>query len=138
MSQELWDVLKVGGVAFVDFMIGGLTGLTVDQVYKPGTPYSKIESQQQFWMVFGITFLEIFFDGILAVYLRKLIYPMDMQDLTGGMFFGMPFLMTQPTLFRNLSLIWQYMTAGMFAPFAPPPQIPPKTPIDPADDEEFM
>lgn len=117
MSQELWDLLKIGGVSSVDFLVGGLTGFLVDYLYSDvGGPLTQITDSKQFWNVFLTTFFEIFFDGILAVCLRKLVYPLDMEDLTGGMFFIMPFLMSQVGLFRRVRMIFDYFMGITFVP----------------------
>jgi len=118
MSQELWDLFKVGGIASIDFFIGGFVGLGMNSIYTPSTPYAQILTQQEFWSVFGVTIVELFLDGILAVCLRKLIYPLDMDDLTGGMFFAMPFLMMQPVLLKNIHLLYQFLM-GHFVKGAP-------------------
>lgn len=133
MSQELWNLLKDGGIAAIDFFVGSLTGFSVEFLIKPDTPYPMIKTSQELWTIVGVTLLELFFDGILAVCLRRLMYPIDMEDPTGGMFFAMPFLMTQHTLFNNMALIWKFLM-GQMGPTPPAKSVNSSPPVD----EDFL
>lgn len=107
MSQEMYDYAKGMAVSVFDLFVGYSVGQVIDMPFNYPS-LLPINDMDGFWKVLGVVVFETCLTSLSLLTLRKLMYPADMLDETGGMFFMMS-LTKQPALWANIQGLWDYI-----------------------------
>lgn len=106
-SEELYEYVKAIGIGVFDLAIGYLCGQIID------LPFNRpkllpIGDMGGMWKVLGLVAGECAVTTAVLIGMRRLMYPSEMDDLTGGMFF-MQAILRQTAFWDNLSALWAYV-----------------------------
>lgn len=109
MSQEFWDSIKAIAIGMFDLAVGYLAGTVIDWPFSDKQKLLPIENVDAFWKVLGLVLAETAVTAAALTGLRALMYPREMDDPTGGMFFAQAIMMAEPSLWANLRGLADFM-----------------------------